>query len=719
VTEPDPKPRFWTRDRAIVALLTFLAALIMPSIGWYVTEDIWPVPLDDAYIYAQYARNIAQGEFLAWSPGEGYTRGATSPLYPLLLAPGWLVGFRDHWIMLWGMLLNVAGFMVATLALHDLLSRRTSSAVGLLGVGLFISCGPTLWNVSSGMEAGLAMGAAAMMARAFLATLDEPTTSNEWGFITPVAILCALRPEALAACGALSAVILFSWSHEGMARRAARLAIGAAPIGAYFLLNKIMTGEFLTASMLTKSIWGDPLIVDHGQRFVANLGGLSNTAIQVFFGVDYEVALSTFLFLLFFAVLAMFSEKSRVARFGWFFPVLAIQVLFLCGQRNPLGVPHARYLAPWLPLIAMLLALGFQGLVDAFRRLASGASYEERIKHEMRFMAPTAVVMSLIAFMPAHVIVAIDTVAEFASQSLALRSNQIAVGRHIADLNLKTPGSVRRLMTHDAGALMYFAKVKGFDAHGLCMEMPGYPLHTAQYQGTFFPWEGLEAAWPADELPDVACVFAEGWGKPPWTAEELFRPSDDGIVAPARLMQHVRMYRFPKELVGSAHTLTAEESGGWQVVDRVDFADLNSETEHDLSTVLPDVAPYQMESVLLLPDREPPLADVGRTNFGQMSFTVKHRGGPIRIIALVETFRPGEMMLMVGKHGWEGPLELGGGPRFIEVFSGSMPSAGTMRVGFIMRKGAALSIGNVYVLQPIGDVLQHPADTTSHGDPAP
>jgi hypothetical protein len=703
----------------VVALLTFLAALIMPIAGWQMTLDIWPVPLDDAYIYAQYARNFAHGELFAWSPGEGYTRGATSPLYPLLLAPGWLIGFRDHWIMLWAMVLNVAGFIAASFAIHDVLAKRTSREFAFLGVGIFITCGPTLWNVASGMEAGLAMGAAAWMARAFLEALDESTVKHELRFVSAVAVLCALRPEALATCGALSAVVLFTPGLTGIVRRAGRLALGAVPIAAYFLLNAIMTGEFLTASMLTKSIWGDPTVIDHGQRFLDNLGGLSDTAIQVFLGVDYNLALSTFTFFLFFAVISIFSGDPRLVRFAWLFPAFAIQVLFLCGQRNPLGVPHARYLAPWLPIIATLLALGVYGAVAAMEKLASESSFEERIRRELRFMMPIMMVLNLICFMPAQLTVAIETVGEFASQSRALQANQIAVGRHISEMNRTTPGTVRRLMTHDAGALMYFAEVRGFDAHGLCMEMPGYPLHTAQYQGTFFAWEGLEATWPHDDLPDVSCVFAEGWGKPPWTEEELFRPSDAGIIAPARLMQHIRMYRFPKELVGSAHTLTVEESGGWDIVDRVDFADLNSEAVHDFFTVLPDVAPYHMESVLLLPEREPPLADVARTNFGQMLFTVKHRAGPIRIVALAEAFRPGELMIVAGKYGTQDPLELGGGPRFVETFSGSMPAAGTMRVGFIMRKGAALSIGNVYVLQPSADVLQHPADMIPHGEAAP
>src|SRR5262245_42523952 len=59
------------------------------------------VPLDDAFIHFQYAKRLAQGHFFSYADGEGYSSGATSLLWPTLLAPLYLLGLRDLSII-WG-----------------------------------------------------------------------------------------------------------------------------------------------------------------------------------------------------------------------------------------------------------------------------------------------------------------------------------------------------------------------------------------------------------------------------------------------------------------------------------------------------------------------------------------------------------------------------------------------------------------------------------------
>ncbi|WP_437999462.1 hypothetical protein WMF26_05590 [Sorangium sp. So ce185] len=53
------------------------------------------LPLDDAFIHMQYARRLAEGGFFSFVAGEGYSTGATSLLWPLLLAPFYALGLRD------------------------------------------------------------------------------------------------------------------------------------------------------------------------------------------------------------------------------------------------------------------------------------------------------------------------------------------------------------------------------------------------------------------------------------------------------------------------------------------------------------------------------------------------------------------------------------------------------------------------------------------------
>src|SRR6185503_13451764 len=59
------------------------------------------VPLDDAFIHFQYAKRLAGGHFFSYVEGEGYSSGATSLLWPLLLAPFHAVGLTDLSII-WG-----------------------------------------------------------------------------------------------------------------------------------------------------------------------------------------------------------------------------------------------------------------------------------------------------------------------------------------------------------------------------------------------------------------------------------------------------------------------------------------------------------------------------------------------------------------------------------------------------------------------------------------
>src|SRR5579862_5791515 len=55
--------------------------------------------LDDAYIHFQYARAIAEGHPLRFQAGEPASSGATSLLWPLVLAPFWALGARGNAIL--------------------------------------------------------------------------------------------------------------------------------------------------------------------------------------------------------------------------------------------------------------------------------------------------------------------------------------------------------------------------------------------------------------------------------------------------------------------------------------------------------------------------------------------------------------------------------------------------------------------------------------------
>src|SRR5262245_39883412 len=84
-----PLWRFVPVSVAIAALAAYTIHTVLQRCGHPA------VPLDDAFIHFQYAKRLAQGHFFSYVDGEGYTSGATSLLWPVLLSVPWALGARD------------------------------------------------------------------------------------------------------------------------------------------------------------------------------------------------------------------------------------------------------------------------------------------------------------------------------------------------------------------------------------------------------------------------------------------------------------------------------------------------------------------------------------------------------------------------------------------------------------------------------------------------
>ena len=97
-----PSARWWWLWTATIVGAT---AAAFCCAGFALTDGVFPIPLDDTYIYFGFARSTALGHPFEWIPGNGYSSGSTSMLYPLLLAPGWALGLRGSWLGLWAVLI--------------------------------------------------------------------------------------------------------------------------------------------------------------------------------------------------------------------------------------------------------------------------------------------------------------------------------------------------------------------------------------------------------------------------------------------------------------------------------------------------------------------------------------------------------------------------------------------------------------------------------------
>jgi len=218
-------------------------------------------PLDDAWIHAQFARNIATGHGFSFT-GDRWVAGSTSPLWTLLLAAGYLV-LRSVLISakLFGLALQIVSGVLAARLVQLLTDSRDLAIAGAL---LAIVCPAMVWGAVSGMELGLA---SALVLAGFVASLDASRgTRGELTGIACFAAACLARPETLVILGLAGIrLLLRARGIAPMARRAAiAAAIVIAILGPFVVLDYATTGKPLPTTFYAKS--GPGLMRAIGQR---------------------------------------------------------------------------------------------------------------------------------------------------------------------------------------------------------------------------------------------------------------------------------------------------------------------------------------------------------------------------------------------------------------------------------------------------------------------
>src|SRR4051812_48020036 len=150
-----PKLRSFVAATALVAAVA--AVFWTPALA--ASRGYFPAPLDDVYIHFDFARSLARGHPFEWLPGNGYSSGETSPLYAVVLAAGWLVGFRGRMLGVWAAIVAVlatASFVRSAQTIARPCSRWIAGGIAVL----VLSVGIVDWSLFSGME--LATFAAAL-----------------------------------------------------------------------------------------------------------------------------------------------------------------------------------------------------------------------------------------------------------------------------------------------------------------------------------------------------------------------------------------------------------------------------------------------------------------------------------------------------------------------------------------------------------------------------
>ncbi|MDO8530886.1 MAG: hypothetical protein Q7T26_01765 [Dehalococcoidia bacterium] len=558
-THPHAFPLAALTVAAAVVFVLFISASATATGGHVVA------PLDDSYIYFQYAKRLAQGHFYSYTGSDGYSTGVTSMLYPLLLAPFYLLGFTGEVfvaivIALGGLLLAASGWLMY------LLTRRATGhwAPALVAGLLVVLNGRVVWGYLSGMEIPL-------LITAVLATVWLWTTPGREGLAAAAAcVLVLARPEGLV-FGVVLAVLLglrvlleghrpggLLASFRGRTWRLALYALGPVAVGSVpFLLNLAMTGQTVTNTGVAHSQLYDPFVslsivlqrtAAHLHVFQARImtGDLVPSSLA---GVRQALAIVT---LLGFIVLCVQELGRRTVGAGAIALGAGLTMLAAEATIIPSSVHHFRYYMPYI-------VLGVFGLMVGVYNVLSRIRWRPRIL----LLAPAVLLVTPVAALP-------DWATTYAANASDIRYQHIEMARVV---NQRVPADAL-LGLNDVGAIAYFTDRSIFDVIGLTTN--GVAEWSRHGEGTL--WEMLERT---PRRPDYLAVYPH-WLRSfyetgTWRKLNSVRLEEASIAGEAQM----DLLRPDWSLAGSGDRMRSAPAPGLsRVVDVVDVADLVSERQH-------------------------------------------------------------------------------------------------------------------------------------------
>ncbi|HEY4118880.1 MAG TPA: hypothetical protein VGM56_13535, partial [Byssovorax sp.] len=466
---------------AHVVALALFAAFWAPAVAR--TSGDPPLPLDDVLIHFGFARSLALGHPMEWVPGNGYSSGATSLLYPALLAPAWLVGVRG---LALGWAAGALGVACTADAMRSIFALGRGAPPWLRWTApLAVVCVPFVdWSLCSGMETALFAAVLGRSVRALARVEASPPATRPRAELLAglwFAALVATRPEGAAFVAPLVVAVAHAAGAGSAILALARAALPTcALLGAQTTANLAFTGEPLAAGAVRKLVATNPYAspAEIALEVVKNAAALREQALVFAFGGGL-LALAPI------ALVGLGVASPRARRAVLALALGAAGSSALVCLNATARFQNLRYAAP-----AVL------GLVFA-ASLGACAVWRSRGRPARRAAAALGLVATLVG--PARVFPA--QMEHFATASANVHDQQVAAARRLARASPRP----RRIFVNDAGALAYVSELPAIDGLGLG-GLRGLPFARASVHGPAAVVELVERLDPRDR-PDVLAVY--------------------------------------------------------------------------------------------------------------------------------------------------------------------------------------------------------------------
>jgi len=481
-------PKLDRRSILILALAAAISLAAYLSVSALVSHVGFP--LDDSWIHLTYARNLAlRGEW-AFMPGVP-SNGDTSPLWVVLLAPGFLLGMGPYiWTYLLGYLLLFALACVLEIALRQF-SPTYSSRWPLAGLFICFEW-HFVWAAGSGMETLLH----SLLVTVILIRLSSPAPRPlTLGLLTGLTIW--VRPDGLTMIG--PALFTFLLADEAPGRikmqRVFMYALGVLVLALpYLLFNLGLSGHpFPNTFYAKQSEYADwqmkPILSRLGILLLQFFNG---PALILLFGV--VVWVSSFI---------RARRWEGAAAFIWFVGYLSIYLLRLPPYQN------GRYIMPAMPIFFMW---GMLGLVKYYSQAA--ARPEVRQMRGLQATSNLLIAVTLIFWTLG--------VRSYARDVAYIENNMVLVARW-ADANLPSDALIA---VHDIGAMGYFDQHALLDLAGLISPEVIPFMHDSKRLSDYLRQRGVNylivfsRTYP-DLVSQSSMIFPTGQTSGPMDAEPL------------------------------------------------------------------------------------------------------------------------------------------------------------------------------------------------------